>query len=123
VVSVATAGRAGDQNEIPTLHEVDLIAKQISPQCRLSVYLQAGAGLRISETLAITADCLRSGHLRVRRQVSAKAQRDDCNAPSVRRGEEILRVAPSATHGEQDVRHFVTAMDDVWAELLLPRAW
>ncbi|MER6358850.1 tyrosine-type recombinase/integrase [Streptomyces sp. NPDC001634] len=72
------AAHAVDEDEIPTLHEVDLIAKQISPQYRLTVYLQAGAGLRISETLAFTADCLRSDFLRVRRQVSAKAHRDDC---------------------------------------------
>ena len=72
------AANAVDQDEIPTLHEVDLIAKQISPQYRLTVYLQAGAGLRISETLAFTADCRRADYLRVRRQVSAKAHRDDC---------------------------------------------
>ncbi|MGW5114410.1 tyrosine-type recombinase/integrase [Streptomyces noursei] len=73
-----SATHAVDEDEIPTLHEVDLIAKQISPQYRLTVYLQAGAGLRISETLAFTTDCVRSDFLRVRRQVSAKAHRDDC---------------------------------------------
>ncbi|GHJ35472.1 site-specific integrase [Streptomyces sp. TS71-3] len=72
------AANAVDGDEIPTLHEVDLIAKQISPQYRLTIYLQAGAGLRISETLAVTADCLRTDFLRVRRQVSTKAHRDDC---------------------------------------------
>lgn len=73
-----SATHAVDEDEIPTLHEVDLIAKQISPQYRLTVYLQAGAGLRISETLAFTADCRRSDFLRVRRQVSSKAHREDC---------------------------------------------
>ncbi|MFJ9362160.1 tyrosine-type recombinase/integrase [Streptomyces mirabilis] len=73
-----TGAQAVDEDEIPTLHEVDLIAKQISPQYRLTVYLQAGAGLRISETLAFSADCHRDGFLRVRRQVSAKANRADC---------------------------------------------
>ncbi|MFB6568509.1 tyrosine-type recombinase/integrase [Streptomyces noursei] len=73
-----SATHAVDEDEIPTLYEVDLIAKQISPQYRLTVYLQAGAGLRISETLAFTTDCVRSDFLRVRRQVSAKAHRDDC---------------------------------------------
>ncbi|MER7478982.1 5-aminolevulinate synthase [Streptomyces sp. NPDC126510] len=43
------------------------------------------------------------------------------NAPSVRRGEEILRVAPSAKHTEQDVRDFAAALDGVWAQLELPR--
>ncbi|MEU2862652.1 tyrosine-type recombinase/integrase [Streptomyces mirabilis] len=73
-----TGAQAVDEDEIPTLHEVNLIAKQISPQYRLTVYLQAGAGLRISETLAFSADCHRDGFLRVRRQVSAKANREDC---------------------------------------------
>ncbi|MFE6690050.1 tyrosine-type recombinase/integrase [Streptomyces sp. NPDC057743] len=73
-----SATHAVDEDEIPTLYEVDLLAKQISPQYRLTVYLQAGAGLRISETLAFTTDCVRSDFLRVRRQVSAKAHRDDC---------------------------------------------
>ncbi|MGW7002617.1 tyrosine-type recombinase/integrase [Streptomyces sp. NPDC054933] len=72
------ATHAVDEDEIPTLHEVDLIAKQISPQYRLTVYLQAGAGLRISETLAFTTDCRRTDFLRVRRQVSSKAHREDC---------------------------------------------
>ncbi|MHB6909459.1 tyrosine-type recombinase/integrase [Streptomyces sp. DB-54] len=73
-----SATHAVDEDEIPTLYEVDLMAKQISPQYRLTVYLQAGAGLRISETLAFTTDCVRTDFLRVRRQVSAKAHRDDC---------------------------------------------
>jgi integrase len=73
-----TGAQAVDEDEIPTLHEVDLIAKQISPQYRLTVYLQASAGLRISETLAFTADCHRDGFVRVRRQVSSKAHRADC---------------------------------------------
>lgn len=73
-----SAAHAVDEDEIPTLHEVDVIAKQISPQYRLTVYLQAGAGLRISETLAFTTDCRRTDFLRVRRQVSSKAHRDDC---------------------------------------------
>lgn len=73
-----TGSHAVDEDEIPTLHEVDLIAKQIAPQYRLTIYLQAGAGLRISETLGFSADCHRDGFIRIRRQVSAKAHRDDC---------------------------------------------
>ncbi|MGW4762325.1 tyrosine-type recombinase/integrase [Streptomyces pseudogriseolus] len=70
--------QAVDSDEIPTLDEVDLIAKQISPQYRLTVYLQAAVGLRISETLAFSTDCHSPGFLRIRRQISAKAHRDDC---------------------------------------------
>ncbi|MFJ1706346.1 5-aminolevulinate synthase [Kitasatospora sp. NPDC088346] len=43
------------------------------------------------------------------------------NAPSVRAGEEILRVAPGAVHGPDEVREFVAALDGIWRELGLPR--
>ncbi|MEZ0090847.1 5-aminolevulinate synthase [Streptacidiphilus sp. EB129] len=44
------------------------------------------------------------------------------NAPSVRVGEEILRVAPGAVHGGDDVRGFVEALAGIWQELRLPRS-
>ncbi|MGW7074615.1 tyrosine-type recombinase/integrase [Streptomyces sp. NPDC054866] len=72
------APHAVDEDKIPTLDEVDLIAQHISPHYRLTVYLQAGAGLRVSEALAFSSDCHRSIFLRVRRQVSSKAHREDC---------------------------------------------
>ncbi|MFJ3930470.1 hypothetical protein [Streptomyces sp. NPDC090029] len=37
---------AVDEDEIPTLGEVDLIAARIAPRYRLAVYLQAGTGQR-----------------------------------------------------------------------------
>jgi 5-aminolevulinate synthase len=43
------------------------------------------------------------------------------NAPSVRTGEEILRIAPSATHGTGDVEKFAEALDGIWQELDIPR--
>ncbi|MBR7839895.1 aminotransferase class I/II-fold pyridoxal phosphate-dependent enzyme, partial [Actinospica durhamensis] len=39
------------------------------------------------------------------------------NAPSVRVGEEILRVAPGAVHTADDVREFVDALSQVWEEV------
>ncbi|TBO61578.1 5-aminolevulinate synthase [Streptomyces kasugaensis] len=39
------------------------------------------------------------------------------NAPSVRVGEEILRVAPGAVHTADDVRGFVDALDQVWSQV------
>jgi len=39
------------------------------------------------------------------------------NAPSVRAGEEILRIAPSATHTTNDVEKFAMALGDIWQEL------
>jgi 5-aminolevulinate synthase len=44
------------------------------------------------------------------------------NAPSVRQGEEILRVAPSATHTEVEVEKFVEGLETVWRELDIPCA-
>ncbi|BBC36454.1 5-aminolevulinate synthase [Streptomyces graminofaciens] len=44
------------------------------------------------------------------------------NAPSVRVGEEILRIAPGAVHSAEEVRKFVEALDGIWTELELPRA-
>ncbi|GIG86269.1 5-aminolevulinate synthase [Plantactinospora endophytica] len=44
------------------------------------------------------------------------------NLPSVRPGDELLRVAPSATHTTHDVRTFAEALDDVWTELGIPRS-
>ncbi|MFH9349626.1 5-aminolevulinate synthase [Kitasatospora sp. NPDC017646] len=43
------------------------------------------------------------------------------NAPSVLEGEEILRVAPSATHTTADVEMFAEALDAIWQELDIPR--
>jgi 5-aminolevulinate synthase len=43
------------------------------------------------------------------------------NAPSVKAGEEILRVAPSATHTTTDIEKFADALDGIWEELGLPR--
>ncbi|MBD3004254.1 5-aminolevulinate synthase [Streptomyces sp. 5-10] len=43
------------------------------------------------------------------------------NSPSVRAGEEILRVAPGAVHSTSEVEMFVKALDQVWEELGGPR--
>eukprot|EP00731_Ephydatia_muelleri_P002417 Em0001g2417a len=44
----------------------------------------------------------------------------DINYPTVERGEERLRIAPSPHHDEQMQRHFVDALVDVWHTLELP---
>lgn len=43
------------------------------------------------------------------------------NSPSVPEGEEILRVAPGATHTPDDVREFAAALDKVWTTVDIPR--
>jgi integrase len=66
---------AVDEDEIPSLAEVELLAKHISPQYRLTIYLQAGAGLRISETLAFSLSSRRTDFVRIRWQVSSNANK------------------------------------------------
>lgn len=44
------------------------------------------------------------------------------NAPSVAAGEEILRIAPSAVHDQEDVAHFAGALRSIWQELNIPTA-
>ncbi|MEE1840844.1 MULTISPECIES: 5-aminolevulinate synthase [unclassified Streptomyces] len=44
------------------------------------------------------------------------------NAPSVREGEELLRIAPSATHTTADVRKFAEALAGIWLDLGIPTA-
>ncbi|MEU4804994.1 5-aminolevulinate synthase [Actinosynnema sp. NPDC023587] len=62
------------------------------------------------------------------KQASALLLRDygiyvqSINAPSVRAGEEILRVAPSAAHTAEAVHGFAVALDDVWRAVDIPRA-
>ncbi|WP_394850955.1 aminotransferase class I/II-fold pyridoxal phosphate-dependent enzyme [Pendulispora brunnea] len=43
------------------------------------------------------------------------------DAPSVRPGGEILRVAPSAVHTTAEVQNFAEALDAVWTELRIHR--
>lgn len=42
------------------------------------------------------------------------------NAPSVRKGDELLRIAPSATHTPADVQKFAEALVGIWRELDIP---
>jgi 5-aminolevulinate synthase len=44
------------------------------------------------------------------------------NAPSVREGDELLRIAPSATHTTTDVKKFAEALAGIWLELSIPSA-
>ncbi|WP_190124334.1 5-aminolevulinate synthase [Streptomyces inusitatus] len=44
------------------------------------------------------------------------------NAPSVREGEELLRIAPSATHTATDVKKFAEALAGIWLDLGIPTA-
>lgn len=101
-----TSSFAVDEDEIPTLEEVDLVAKYISPQYRLTIYLQAAAGLRISETLAFATECRRTDFIRVRWQVSSKANRGDCRTrfvPLKHRAEGEYRDIPTAPFLEEEI--------------------
>ncbi|MEV8412282.1 hypothetical protein AB0P45_01515 [Streptomyces niveus] len=97
---------AVDEDEIPTPGEVDLIAKHIAPQYRLTVYLQSGTGQRPSEALAFSTESRRSGFLRIRWQTSAKAHRPDCRTafvPLRNRVEGEYRDVPAAPFIEQEI--------------------
>lgn len=97
---------AVDEDAVPTPAEVDLIAAHITPPFRLAVYLQAGTGQRPSEALAFSNECRRSGFVRIRWQVSAKAHREDCQTPFVplkHRLEKECRDIPTALFVEQEI--------------------
>jgi hypothetical protein len=107
---------AVDEDEIPTLGEVDLIAEHIAPQYRLAVYLQSGTGQRPSEALAFSTECRRSGFLRIRWQVSAKARRDDCHTvfvPLKHRTEGECRDVPVAPFVEQEIDDHLSRWEPV----------
>ncbi|MDO0925918.1 tyrosine-type recombinase/integrase [Streptomyces sp. TG1A-8] len=106
VPPIKTAGAAVDPDEIPTLGEVYAIAAAMSDQYRLTVWLQAGAGLRISEALGLTSDCQRDGFLRLRRQISAKANQGDCVTrfvPLKHRTADEYRDVPTPTFLDQEI--------------------
>ncbi|MER6046317.1 5-aminolevulinate synthase [Streptomyces sp. NPDC020883] len=42
------------------------------------------------------------------------------NAPSVRPGHELLRLAPSATHTSSDIEDLATALHEVWHDIVAP---
>lgn len=98
-VKNAPGSRAVDEDEIPTLPEVRLLHEHISPQYTLTIWLQAGAGLRVSEALAFHTGCLRNDVIRVRWQISSKANREDCKTrlvPLKHRKEGEYRDVPAA---------------------------
>lgn len=98
-VKNAPGNRAVDEDEIPTLAEVRLLHEHMSPQYKLTVWLQAGAGLRVSEALAFHTGCLRDDVIRVRWQISSKAHREDCKTrlvPLKHREEGEYRDVPAA---------------------------
>ncbi|MFI6044705.1 5-aminolevulinate synthase [Nocardia sp. NPDC051321] len=44
------------------------------------------------------------------------------NSPSVPEGEEVLRIAPSAVHDQNDIEAFAHALHGIWKELNIPTA-
>ncbi|WP_343241297.1 MULTISPECIES: site-specific integrase [unclassified Streptomyces] len=98
-VKNAPGNHAVDEDEIPTLPEVRLLHEHMSPQYKLTVWLQAGVGLRVSEALAFHVGCLRNDVIRVRWQISSKAHREDCKTrlvPLKHREEGEYRDVPAA---------------------------
>ncbi|MCD7439020.1 site-specific integrase [Streptomyces lincolnensis] len=111
-----TSSLAVDEDEIPDLEEVELIAKHISPQYRLTVYLQSGAGLRISECLGFARECRRTEFIRVRWQVSSKANRGDCRTtfvPLKHRAEGEYRDVPIAPFIDEEIDAHLEQWDPI----------
>lgn len=72
------AGVAVNPDSIPSHEIVVAIHDAIASQYKLTVWLMAGEGLRISESLAFNSGCIRPGLIRVSQQISSKAHRADC---------------------------------------------
>jgi integrase len=60
-----------DRDAVPTLATVTALAAEMTPRLRLSIWLMTGLGLRISETMAVTEDCLRGDVFRIWQQTSS----------------------------------------------------
>ncbi|WP_438470724.1 tyrosine-type recombinase/integrase [Streptomyces asiaticus] len=98
-VKTAPGNNAVDEDEIPDLDEVRLLHKHMSPQYKLTVWLQAGVGMRVSEALAFHVGCRRNDVIRIRWQISSKANREDCKTrlvPLKHRDEGEYRDVPAA---------------------------
>ncbi|WP_405019060.1 tyrosine-type recombinase/integrase [Kitasatospora sp. NBC_00070] len=109
---------AVDPDEIPTLAEVNAIAAAMSSQYRLSVWLMAGAGLRISEALGFSSECKRGGFLRLRRQISAKANQEGCRTrlvPLKHRTADEYRDVPMPLFLADEIDHHLS----IWGSVLV----
>lgn len=113
--------RAVDEGEIPMLNEVDLIAERIAPQFRLyrlRVCLPSCTGpvQHPTEALAFSADCRRSGFVRIRWRVSVKVHRDGCRTvfvPPKHRAESGYRGLLAAPFVEQEVDNHLSCWEPV----------
>ncbi|QIS16438.1 tyrosine-type recombinase/integrase [Nocardia arthritidis] len=68
------SGRAVDDDEIPSAEHVWLIADAIEPTLKLAVLAQSGAGMRLSESLALGPTTVRGGDFRIRWQTSYETE-------------------------------------------------
>lgn len=58
-----------DERNLPTFEEISALAKEIGPRLEPAVWLMAGCGLRIGESLGVFPEDISGGILRLRRQV------------------------------------------------------
>ncbi|GAA0945905.1 tyrosine-type recombinase/integrase [Actinocorallia libanotica] len=110
---------AVDPDKIPTLEEVNAIAEGMSAQYKLTVWLMAGAGLRVSEALGFSAECQREGFLRIRRQVSSKANQEGCRTrlvPLKHRTAEEYRDVPIPPFLDEEITAYVEEWGTVTVE-------
>ena len=92
-----SASQAVDRDSIPTLPEIRSIVAAMPERLQTAVWLMAGAGLRLSEVLAVSEDCIRGETLRVYQQVSSEnpdGSQAVCLAPLKHRAQGEYREMP-----------------------------
>ncbi|MEU7021261.1 5-aminolevulinate synthase [Streptomyces sp. NPDC046203] len=107
---------AGSETERSALHRNSVLLHGLLREYRIP-FLSDESHI-VSVLIGEDAACKRASALLLERYgIYVQA----INAPSVRTGEEILRIAPGAVHAADDVVKFAEALDTIWLELGLPR--
>ncbi|MCX4696173.1 5-aminolevulinate synthase [Streptomyces sp. NBC_01408] len=125
--SLPPAVAAGSLASVQYLRSSDVERKLLSENARLLHSLLIAADIPFISTdshivAAFVGDddmCKRASRLMFERH---GIYVQSINAPSVPAGEEILRIAPSAVHDQNDVENFAHALHGIWKELNIPTA-
>lgn len=124
--SLPPAIAAGALASVEHLRVSDYERGRLQDNARLLHRLLDECGIAYNSSMSHIVS-VRVGDERIANAVSADLLRkyqiyvQDINAPSVPKGQELLRVAPSATHTSDDVKDFVSALDAIWTAYDLPR--
>ncbi|ASU78488.1 hypothetical protein CDG81_09585 [Actinopolyspora erythraea] len=72
-----------DLDRIPSLDEIVEISEKLPDRLQLTVWLMAGAGLRVAEALAVSEETVRDGYLRLRWQVQLRKDSTGKKVPTL----------------------------------------